>query len=64
MQDDLQFGSANWREVVAKNTRKTYFVIATFLVVFFLAAAAIAAILLSSAALATKVLAFIISLVW
>lgn len=36
MQDDLQFGSANWREVVAKNTRKTYFVIATFLVVFFL----------------------------
>lgn len=36
MQENLQFGSANWREVVAKNTRKTYFVIATFLVVFFL----------------------------
>lgn len=36
MTDNLQYGSVNWREVVAKNTRKTYFVIATFLVVFFL----------------------------
>jgi len=34
--DNLHYGSVNWREVVAKNTRKTYFVIATFLVVFFL----------------------------
>ncbi len=34
--DNLQYGSVNWREVVRKNTRKTYFVIATFLVVFFL----------------------------
>ena len=36
MSEDLQYGSVNWREVVRKNTRKTYFVIATFLVVFFL----------------------------
>lgn len=34
--DNLQYGSVNWREVVRKNTRRTYFVIATFLVVFFL----------------------------
>ena len=36
MSKNLQYGSVNWREVVRKNTRKTYFVIATFLVVFFL----------------------------
>ena len=36
MSEDLQYSSVNWREVVRKNTRKTYFVIATFLVVFFL----------------------------
>jgi len=36
MSENLQYGSVNWREVVRKNTRKTYFVIATFLVVFFL----------------------------
>ena len=34
--DNLQYGSVNWREIVRKNTRRTYFVIATFLVVFFL----------------------------
>lgn len=34
--DNLQYGSVNWREVVRKNTRRTYFVIATFLIVFFL----------------------------
>jgi heat shock protein HtpX len=36
MSDNLQYGSVNWRDVIRKNTRKTYFVIATFLVVFFL----------------------------
>lgn len=34
--DNLEYGSVNWREVVRKNTYRTYFVIATFLVVFFL----------------------------
>ncbi|KEI35393.1 heat shock protein HtpX [Francisella sp. W12-1067] len=34
--DNLHYGSVNWREVVHKNTRKTYLVIATFLLVFFL----------------------------
>ncbi|ABK89293.1 zinc metalloprotease HtpX [Francisella tularensis subsp. novicida] len=34
--DNLEYGSVNWREVVRKNTYRTYFVIATFLIVFFL----------------------------
>ena len=34
--DNVQYGSVNWREVVRKNTQKTYLVIAVFLVVFFL----------------------------
>ena len=34
--DNLEYGSVNWREIVRKNTYRTYFVIATFLVVFFL----------------------------
>lgn len=32
--DNLEYGSVNWREVVRKNTYRTYFVIATFLIVF------------------------------
>ena len=34
--DNLEYGSVNWREVVRKNTYRTYFVIVTFLIVFFL----------------------------
>ncbi|MFV9924600.1 MAG: zinc metalloprotease HtpX [Francisella endosymbiont of Hyalomma scupense] len=34
--DNLEYGSVNWREIVRKNTYRTYFVIATFFVVFFL----------------------------
>ncbi|MBK2108870.1 zinc metalloprotease HtpX [Francisella tularensis] len=34
--DNLEYGSVNWREVVRKNSYRTYFVIATFLIVFFL----------------------------
>ena len=34
--DNLEYRSVNWREVVRKNTYRTYFVIATFIVVFFL----------------------------
>ncbi|ALB01961.1 heat shock protein HtpX [Francisella persica ATCC VR-331] len=34
--NNLEYGSVNWREIVRKNTYRTYFVIATFLVVFFL----------------------------
>lgn len=34
--DNLEYGSVNWREVVRKNTYRTYFVITTFLIVFFL----------------------------
>lgn len=36
MSENLHYGSANWREVVRKNTQKTYLVIAVFLIVFFL----------------------------
>ncbi len=36
MSDNLQYGSVDWREVIRKNTQKTYLVIATFLIVFFL----------------------------
>lgn len=36
MKSDIDFGSVNWREVVRKNTQKTYLVILSFLVIFFL----------------------------
>ncbi|GAB4222257.1 MAG: zinc metalloprotease HtpX [Francisella sp.] len=34
--DNLEYGSINWRDVVRKNTYRTYGVIVTFLLVFFL----------------------------